>query len=211
MIFKNRDHAAKSLLEKLQEYKGKNVIVAGIPRGSMPMARYIADQLGSELTALIVHKIPAPGNEELAIGSIGLSGNIHLLAWIEDYKIPEEYIEEAARDELGVLKARQEKYGLPLPNFKGRTVIIVDDGVATGATTIAAIHEVRSYVPKKIILATPVASLEAAEELSTLVEEVVCLYIPPEMASISQFYESFPQISDNEVINILHGGEESRL
>jgi putative phosphoribosyl transferase len=209
MIFKSRESAARQLTERLQGYKHKQVIVAGIPRGAIPMAKIIADDLGAELSAVLVHKISAPFNVELAVGSVGLSGHIHTLPFAAHYGIPFSYIETEAQEQMLALKIRQRKYGLREPDYKGRTVIIVDDGIATGATTISAIHEVRSFSPQKIILATPVSSDEAAEELNGLVDEFVCLYIPEVMFSIGEFYESFPQVSDEEVISLLHHSDRN--
>lgn len=202
MNFENRETAAYQLLNKLMPYKGKNPLVAGIPRGAMPMAKIIADGLQGELSAVLVHKIPAPGNQEFAIGCVGLSGKIHSLSHAKTYGT-ETYIEAAAQKQLKVLRERQKLYGLHELNYKDRVVIIVDDGIATGATTICAVQEVRSQSPEKIILATPVSSADAAEQIRPLVEELVVLYLPPMMFSIGEFYESFPQVSDHEVIAML--------
>jgi predicted phosphoribosyltransferase len=204
MIFTNRNVAAELLLKRLSGFRNKNVIVAGIPRGAMPMAKVIADGLHGELTALLVHKISSPENEEFAIGCVGLSGHIHFLSHGGKYGLTKSSLDELASDELRVLKKRQERYGLGEMNFQGKTVIIVDDGIATGATIQCAIHEVRSQLPKKIIVATPVASSDAFLEIESLVDELIVLYVPTVMFSIGEFYEHFPQISDYEIMNILH-------
>ncbi len=204
MTLKNRETAAQELLNKLMTYKGKNPLVAGIPRGAMPMAKIIADGLRGELSTVLVHKIPAPDNPEFAIGCVGLSGKIQSLSHAKTYGT-EAYIEAAAQKQLKVLRQRQELYGLNNLNYKGRVVIIVDDGIATGATTICAIQEVRSQSPERIILATPVSSIDAAEQIRPLVEELVVLYLPEMMFSIGEFYQSFPQVSDHEVIAMLRG------
>lgn len=204
MNFENRETAAYQLLNKLMPYRGTNPLVAGIPRGAMPMAKIIADGLIGELSTVLVHKIPAPGNSEFAIGCVGLSGKIQSLSHAKIYG-NETYIEAAAQKELKVLRERQKLYGLHDLYCKDRVVIIVDDGIATGATTICAIQEVRSQSPEKIILATPVSSVDAAEQIRPLVEELVVLYLPEVMFSIGEFYQSFPQVSDHEVIAMLKG------
>lgn len=205
MMFDNREHAAKLLLNKLNQYKEKkDIVVAGIPRGAMPMAKIIADDLNAELSAVLVHKIPHPYNDELAIGSIGLSGHQQLLPYAEAEGIAKSYINSKAQEQLQKLKKRQKDYGLRTPDYTGKIVIIVDDGIATGATTIGAIHEVRAQSPEKIILAVPVSSHDAAEKIAPLVDEFICLYIAPYMMSVGQFYSSFDQVSDEEVVSILH-------
>jgi putative phosphoribosyl transferase len=204
MMFENRKNAAILLLDKLKHYKGKNAIIAGIPRGAMPMAKILADGLQGELSAVLVHKIPSPSSEELAIGCVGVSGHIHLLSYVENYSISSSYIAAKAREQLKILNERRERYGLKIPDYKNRIVIIVDDGIATGATTMCAIHEVRSSSPQKIILATAVASSPTAEQLRPLVDEFIALYLPQNMYSIGQFYEKFPQVTDEEVVEMLH-------
>lgn len=204
MIFTNRTVAADLLLKRLSEYKNKNIIVAGIPRGAMPMAKIIADGLHAELTALLVHKISAPENEEFAIGCVGLSGHMHFLSHAGKYSISKTYLQERAKEEIGNLEKRKEKYGLGEINYTGKTVIIVDDGIATGATIQCAIHEIRSQSPKKIIIATPVASSDAVLEIESLIDELIVLYVPSVMYSIGEFYEHFSQVSDSEVMDILH-------
>lgn len=205
-MFENRESAAKLLLKKLSKYKGQeDIVVAGIPRGAMPMAKIIADELGAELSAVLVHKIPHPSNEEFAIGSVGLSGHYHLMPYADAEGISKAYITNKAAEMLKKLQLRQKNYGLTTPDYTGKTVIIVDDGIATGATTISAIDEVRSQSPKKIILAVPVSSEDAARKIKPLVDELIGLYITPYMSSVGQFYSSFEQVSDEDVIQIFHG------
>lgn len=205
MVFKDREAAAYKLIQKLEKYRGKNTIVAGIPRGAMPMAKIIADALGAELAAVLVHKIPHPDNEEFAIGSIGISGNIHRLDYVKHYAISESYIQSAAKKQLETLKNRQRKYGLGELKMKDRIVIIVDDGIATGATTLGAISEVRAQGASQIILAAAVSSAEAAEEIKPLVDEFIVLDIPMSFYAVGQFFNDFPQVTDDDVVEILHG------
>jgi predicted phosphoribosyltransferase len=208
MIFKDRIEAAELLLGKLKNYKGQHPLVLGIPRGAIPMAKIIADGLQGELGAVLVRKIPAPFNPELAIGSIGLSGHIQKLPIIKMYDIPETYVQSEARNQLALLKSRQAKWGIKEPKYKGRIVVIVDDGIATGATTMAAIDEVRVHQAKKIVLATPVSSSDTAERIRKQVDDFVVLDIPTYFMAVGDFYKNFTQVQDEEVIKILHESRE---
>ncbi len=213
-MFNNRADAAQLLIKKLEKYRSKELIIAGIPRGALPMAKIIADHLGAPLTAILVHKIPSPESGELAVGCVGLSGNIHQLAHAETYGASSSYIQEKAREEFSKLQARKERYHLTAPDFKHKTVILVDDGIATGATSICAVQEVRSQGAQKIILATPVSSLSAAKELRPLVDEFIALYVPDHMFAIGEFYQHFEQIEDEEAMTCLHsslGSQETLL
>lgn len=205
MMFESRENAANLLLEKLKQYKDKDVIVAGIPRGAMPIARILANGLGGELTAVLVHKLPSPYSEELAMGCIGISGHVYFLPHAESLAATSSYIDLKSKEHLQKLKRLQKEYSLPKTNFKDRSVIIVDDGIATGATMLCAVHEVRSYLPRKIVLVTPVSSPDAANHLRPLVDEFIALYVPLSMSSIGQFYRNFPQVEDEQVIELLHG------
>lgn len=209
MYFKDRLEAAELLLEKLLKYKGLNPLILGIPRGAVPMANVIAKGLEGELGVVLVHKIPFPFNEEFAIGSIGLSGHIHRLSYVDAYDISESYVTKAANEQIQHLKARQKQYGLGTPDYHDRLVIIVDDGIATGATTAAAIHEVRYHHPKTLILAAAVASQESAKTLSAIVDELVVLHTPTNFYAVGQYFVDFSQVTDAEVISILHPKQES--
>lgn len=211
MLFKDREDAAFQLLKKLEKYKGKNVIVAGIPRGAMPMAKIIADGLGAELGAVLVHKIPHPESSEFAIGCVGISGNIHRSDHVASDLIPESYIQAAAMKQLATLKERQRKYGLGKLDMKNRIVIIVDDGIATGETTIGAISEVKSQGAQKIILASAVSASTAARKIKTLVDEFIVLDIPEGFFAVGQFFLNFPQVTDEDVVGMLHGGQQAQI
>ena len=202
MKFKTREEAAKLLVKALAQYKGQNPLVLGIPRGAVPMAKIIAEGLQGEVGVVLVHKIPAPNNEELAVGSVGLSGNIQYSPYTFD-GITEAYIAQAAAKQLQVLKSRQQKYGLKTPDYTNRIVIIVDDGIATGATVLSAISEVKSQTPKKIIIATAVTAQDSARKIRSSADELVALYEPKEFYAVGQFFDNFAQVSDEDVIKIL--------
>ena len=201
MAFKDREEAANKLIESLSEYKGKNPLILAIPRGAVPMAKMIAEDLQGELDVVLVHKIGAPGNPEYAIGSTDERGNVHVN--IDIPKIDPKYIEETAQAELKVLKKRRETYGKNPIDPKDRVVIIVDDGIATGSTMLAAVRSIKQYAPKKLIAAIGVAPPNAVDALEKEVDEVVCLETPVMFFAVGQFFENFPQVSDEEVISII--------
>lgn len=203
MRIKSRDEAARLLLKQLKKYRSENPLVLGIPRGAIPMAKLIAEGLNGELGAIFVHKIPAPGHEEYAIGSVGLSGIINRTSSVDLMHVPDSYIEAEAAKQLKILHERYKRYGLPMQDYSNRVVIIVDDGIATGATVLAAVYEVRVHQPKKIIVASAVAARDSAAEIRKNVDELVLLQEPEAFYSVGQFFEEFPQITDEEVIGLL--------
>ncbi|WP_374029086.1 phosphoribosyltransferase [Bdellovibrio bacteriovorus] len=204
-MFQNRDEAARLLLKKLGAYKDKNVLVLGIPRGAVPMAKTIAEGLHGELSAVLVHKIPAPGYAELAIGSIGLSGKIFRnKGLITVYGIPESYVERAAAEELAVLKRRQAQFHLKDISYRDRIVMIVDDGIATGATVLGAIEEVKSQHPQEVVVVTAAIAHDTADKIRPQVDKLVSLVESDSFYAVSQYFVEFPQVTDEEVIKILH-------
>lgn len=207
MIFRNREEAGNLLVDKLIQYKGQNPLVLAVPRGAIKMAAIIQEGLEGDLGVILVHKIGSPGNEEFAIGSIGLSGIIQRQPYIEKLGIQNAYIEAEGKRQWNILKERFKNYGLNEKDYQSlytnRTIIIVDDGVATGATLLSAIAEVKIQKPKKVIVAVAVSSKEAANIIKEEADEFVALHIPDEFYSVSQFYQSFPQVADEEVIYIL--------
>jgi putative phosphoribosyl transferase len=207
MIFKSREEAALLLLKELKDYKGLNPLVLAIPRGAIKMAAIIQEGLEGELGVILVHKIGAPGNAEFAIASVGLSGIIYRQSYIDQLSIPDFYVQAEGQRQFAILKERFKNYGLDEKHYKtlytDRIIIIVDDGIATGATVLSAIQEVRTQKPKKIIVAAAVASTEAAEKIQAAAEEVVILHVSEEFYAVSQFYKNFFQISDEEVIRTL--------
>ncbi|KHD88268.1 MAG: hypothetical protein OM95_08905 [Bdellovibrio sp. ArHS] len=210
MAFKNREEVAVLLLKKLMKYKNQNPLILGIPRGAMPMARIIAEELNGELNAILIHKIPAPNQPELAIGSVGLSGKIYPLSLIKEYSIPDSYVQAAAKKQLEVLKRRKAQFQLPELNCKDRIVIVVDDGIATGATALGAINEIRSQHPKKIVLAAGVVPESTSAKMRSLVDEFIVLEEPEYFYAVSQFFEEFKEVTDDDVMEILKNVKQSR-
>lgn len=211
MIFKDREDAAQKLLNPLMKYKNQNPLILGIPRGAMPMAKIVAEALNGELNAILVHKIPAPYQEELAIGSIGMSGKIYRLDISQSYGISDSYIEKEAARQLEILKKRQERFHLPKLDCKNRLVIIVDDGIATGATAIGAIHEIRLQKPRKLVLAAGVIAKNTADKIRDLVDELITLEEPEFFYAVSQFFQDFAQVTDDEVMEILRNVPKPKI
>lgn len=210
MMIKNREEAAELLLKKLLQYKGQNPLVLGIPRGAMPMAKILAEGLKGEMSAILIHKIPAPNQPELAIGSVGLSGEIFRLPLIKEYEIPESYVQLAAEQQVENLKSRQRRFQLPPLNCKDRIVILVDDGIATGATAIGALHEIRLQKPRKLIVAAGVVAQSTAGKIRELADELITLAEPDYFYAVSQFFSDFQQVSDDEVVEILKNAKKTR-
>ena len=214
MIFKDRLEAGRLLAERILHKYGetlKTPIVVAIPRGGVVVAEPIAYVLNAPLEIVLVKKIGAPFNEELAIGVITEDGEVLLNpditpALAERLGITDDYIYEKSKEILQILKKRKELYGGSLKdrNIKGRDVILVDDGIATGLTTEAAILTIRNLSPERIILAVPVMPYDKYEEIKKLVDDLIVLERPVNFVAVGQFYREFPQVSDEEVINIIN-------
>jgi putative phosphoribosyl transferase len=204
MRFRSREHAAQLLAERLStDYKNKNPLVLGIPRGALPMAEIIADALGGELDVVLVHKLSHPEQPEFAIGAIDESGNTYLAEWATELE-PETLAEEKQR-QLAVLRRRRAQYTPLRPPIDPhrRIAIVVDDGIATGSTMIAALRAVRARKPKKLICAVAVSSQEAARAMSREADALVCLTTPEEFFAVGQVFEDFAQVTDEDVVVIL--------
>lgn len=224
MYFKNRQQAAGLLAEKLARYKGQKPLVLGIPRGAVPMAKIISDALDGEIDVVLVHKLGAPGNPEFAIGSVDESGHVYLREHAHTLGLSGVEIETEKERQVKTLGERRARYTPVHPPIDpaGRIVIVVDDGIATGASMIAALRSIRAKRPKKLIAAVGVAPYESLQEIRALADEVVCLDVPPDFYAVGQFFEEFTQVSDEEVIALLQqsrsppqrakasGGDENR-
>jgi putative phosphoribosyl transferase len=199
----NRVQAGRALGAALAAYRGRrDVLVLALPRGGVPVACEVADALGAEIDLLIVRKLGTPGQEELAMGAIA-SGGVRVLNRdvIEPLRIPEHVIAEAERRELREIERREAAYRgkRPRPAVAGQCVILVDDGVATGATMRAGIAALRQAKPSRIVVAVPVAPSDTVELLQGEADEVVCLAMPEPFRAIGCWYVEFPQLTDDEV------------
>lgn len=203
MRFKNRNEAATLLAGRLAAYKGQNPLVLGVPRGAMPMARIIAEALGGDLDVVLVRKLRAPGQPELAIGAIDEAGTVLKAPYFDI--TDEEYMREEIRTQQEILRARRQMYTRAQKAIDpaGRIVIIVDDGIATGSSMLAAIRSVRARKPRKIIVAIGVASDQSLERIRAEADEVVCLETPIDFYAVGQFFADFSEVTDEMVVTAL--------
>jgi putative phosphoribosyl transferase len=201
-LFIDRNDAAIKLAKKLEKYSNTNGVVLAIPRGGVPIGNIISKKLGLPLELVLSKKIGHPRNPEFAIGSVSLDG-----ALIDDHvmDVSMEYIRTEADRLLGILKEKYKMYmGDRKPtDLKNKTVIIVDDGVATGNTILATVEAIKKKSPKEIIIAVPVASRSAAIKLSKVADEFICLLTPDYFMGVGQFYQDFSQVTDQDSIQLL--------
>lgn len=213
-MFKDRTEAGNRLAEKLQEYKDKkNTLVIGLPRGGVPVAYQVSRQLGLSLDIVCPRKIGAPMHKEFAIGAITETGEgIFDANVISRLNIKQDYIQKEVEKEKWRAKNRLETYrqGKGKRNLKDKTIIIVDDGLATGSTMKAAIQSIKSEGADKVVVAVPVSPPDTLEEIEALVDHVVCLQTPLYFQAVGQFYTDFSPTEDEEVIALMRSSNESQ-
>jgi putative phosphoribosyl transferase len=207
MPFRDRQEAGQLLAQALTFLKGKeNVIVLGIPRGGVVVAAEVAGAIGAPLDVYITRKIGAPYNPELAIGAIASSGDVVLdEGLIGSLGVSPEYVQDETERQRREIERRLKKYrgNRPAQKLEGKTVLLIDDGIATGATTLAAIRALRKQKPAELILAVPVGPPDTVARLSEEVDKLVCLDTPPLFWAVGAFYVAFDQTSDEEVVQLL--------
>jgi putative phosphoribosyl transferase len=206
-IFDDRRDAGRTLARQLSEYEGhSDVVVLGLPRGGVPVAFEVATALSAPLDVLIVRKLGVPGHRELAMGAIA-SGGVRVVndELVRMLGIGDDDIEETTRYEQAELERREERYrrGRPAFRLEGRTVIVVDDGIATGSTMKAALSALRQLAPAELIVATPLASVTACDDLAEFADRVVCASTPEPFGAVGQGYRRFDQTTDDEVEELL--------
>jgi putative phosphoribosyl transferase len=214
MLFRDRADAGQVLAAKLMKYANRpNVVVLGLPRGGIPVAFEVARALHAPLDVFLVRKLGVPWQPEYAMGAIA-SGAIRVLndEAIERLRIPEDVIESVAREETDELERREKAYrdDQPPPNLRGRTVILVDDGLATGSTMRAAIAAVRQLGPMRVVVAVPVGHRETCLEFEDEADEVICARMPEPFYGVGQWYGDFSQTTDDEVRDLLEQAAEWR-
>lgn len=207
MIFKDRTAAGKLLAQKLQAYANQpDVVVLALPRGGVPVAFEVAKALNAPLDVFVVRKLGVPGHEELAMGAIA-SGGVRVLndEVVRSLDLSSAAIDQVAAIEQQELERREHLYRdrRPAPDLHGRTVILVDDGLATGATMRAAIMAVRQQQPTRIVVAVPVSSSETYHDLKAMVDEILCVQTPHPFHAVGFWYDNFSQTTDEEVRDLL--------
>ncbi len=208
-MFKDRTEAGRKLAQRLKEETNsyKEAVVLVIPRGGVAVGREISQALGLPLDCLIIKKIPAPENEELAIGAVGEGG---VVVWEEklcrDLNVSSEYKQEVVKKKIVEFEKKENDFrsGRGIPEIKDKLVIITDDGVATGATIKAAVATIRSFGPKEVMVAVPVIALDSLPEIKSVADRLIYLESPEIFFSVDQFYQDFRQPTDEEVKKILN-------
>jgi predicted phosphoribosyltransferase len=204
MRFKDRVEAGKSLAEALRKYKGEDVVVYALPRGGVVLGYEIAKELNASLDLVITRKIGYPGNEECAVCAVAEDGHMICDPSAEPL-LDKEWLKRQAEKEMQEARRRREVYlkdREPI-SADGRIAIIVDDGIATGLTILLAIGELRHQNPKKVVVAVPVASVDASERVREEADELVALDVPIYFQAVGAYYSDFPQLEDDEVIRLM--------
>jgi predicted phosphoribosyltransferase len=205
-MFEDRTDAGAQLADLLVDSEVVADVVLAIPRGGLPVGRAVADALDAPLDIVAARKIGAPGNPELAIGAVAADGTVWLNdEYVERFGADQEYLDSAIDREQAAAREKVDRYrgDREPPAIADATVVIADDGVATGATTIACIRQVRNAGAARIVLAVPVGPPDTIERLHAEADEVLCVEAPPHFGAVGQFYESFAQVSDEEAMTYL--------
>ena len=213
-VFADRHAAGAEVAARLDHLVERgDTIVLALPRGGVPVGYEVAQRLKAPLDIFLVRKLGVPGHEELAMGAIASGGvrvlNDDVIRW---YGIPTEAIDSVARKELAELERREREYrpGRPAPQLQGKTVILVDDGLATGSTMRAAVQAARAQRPARIVVAVPVGAPETCRELAAIADEVVCARTPQPFSAVGQWYRDFSQTTDDEVRALLEAQNVSK-
>jgi putative phosphoribosyl transferase len=204
-MFASREDAALRLAAALVQLHGRHPLVLAIPRGAVEMGRVLADQLGGDLDVVLVRKLRSPFSPEFAVGAIDESGWAYIADHARDSGADDAYLETERETQLALLRERRALYTPERDALdpRGRIVVVVDDGLATGATMIAALHAARTKAPQRLICAVPVAPPESLERVRPYADEVVCLHAPSAFYAVGQFYSDFRQVEDDEVVALL--------
>jgi predicted phosphoribosyltransferase len=205
-MFRDREDAARKLAEKLKKRELYDPLVLAIPRGGVVTGAVLARELGADLDVVLSRKLRAPGQPELAIGAIAEDGRVYLNHHAQAYfDLLEDHLAQERRYQLAEIARRQKLFRAVRPQapVAGRSVIVTDDGIATGSTMIAALQAVKTHNPREVIVAVPVASSDRLAEVRRWCDDVICLLAPEEFWAIGQFYEDFTQVEDEQVLDLL--------
>jgi predicted phosphoribosyltransferase len=205
-MFRDREDAARQLTARLKDRDFHDPLVLPIPRGGVVIGAVLAWELGADLDVVLARKLRAPGQPELALGAIAETGQVYLNHHGQEVTGPlEEYLMAERRSQLAEIARRQRLYraARPAAPVTGRSVIVTDDGIATGSTMIAALRVARAQDPYELIVAVPVASPDRLEEVRRWCDEVVCPLVPRYLRAIGQFFEDFTQVGDEQVLDLL--------
>ncbi|MBM3933442.1 MAG: phosphoribosyltransferase [SAR202 cluster bacterium] len=209
LLFRDREEAGRVLGDRLVEMGVPNreeVIVLGLPNGGVPVAYEVARELGCQLDIILVRKLGVPGNDDLAMGAVALGGmRVIYDPVVRRLDLDESVIDRVTQDEMEEIERREQDYrrNLPPADLKGRTVVIVDDGLATGSTMKVAINVARREQPRRVFVAVPVGTADAVDELQAYADDVVCLHTPEPFISIGNWYQDFHQVPDENVRRLL--------
>jgi putative phosphoribosyl transferase len=203
----DRSEAGRDLAERLAAYADRpGVIILALPRGGVPVAFEVAQRIHAPLDVYTVRKLGVPGHEELAMGAVASDGRYVIdRRVVEELHVPERLFKHTLRRELAELRRRERAYrgDLARPALGGKTIVLVDDGIATGSTMSAAVQSLRDQSPAQVIVAVPVGSADTCAMLARLADDVVCAQVPPDFRAVSLWYDHFPQTSDREVRDLL--------
>ncbi len=215
-MFRDRSEAGGALADRLDEMTLTDPVVLALPRGGLPVAVPVAERLGAPLDLLLVRKIGTPGHEELAAGAV-VDGDVHQVVFnshvLSMLRMTEDDFREKVAAKLAEIDERRTRYlgdAVPVP-VEGRTAVVVDDGIATGATVKAALRGLRLRNPKAIILAVPVAPRDSLTEIAPLVDEIVCLEVPEPFNAVGAHYQHFDQVDDMQVVSMMTAARKRDL
>ena len=205
MIFDDRIDAANQLADRLMYLKGERPLVLAIPRGAVPMGRVIADRLGGDLDVVLVRRLRSPFNREFAIGAIDEAGAFELSADAAYAGGSRDYLEREKAEQLARIRECRAAWSRvrPAANPEGRACVVVDDGLATGATMVAALRFIRKHNPRLLVCAVPVASATGIDNVKDIADELVVVHRPEYFGAVSQFYRNFAQVENEEVAQLL--------